>query len=77
MKEHQKIMVVKEIETHRLKHNKTQQECADILNVPIQTYMDLENNPSKFDIDQILKLSTFLNWDFFNFFLKYVLQNAK
>jgi len=76
MTDKDKELITKEIKVQRLKQSKTQEECANILNVSVPTYRELEYNPNKFDIEQILILSEFLNWNFFEFFLQHVLQNA-
>ena len=68
MNNQDKTTITKEIKVQRLRQNKTQEDCATILSISIPTYRDLEYNPNKFDIEQMLILSKFLEWDFFEFF---------
>ena len=65
-----------EIKLQRFKQKKSQDDCAKILNISIPTYRDLEYNPNKMDLEQALKLSIFLEWNLFEFFLDNILQNA-
>lgn len=70
MNNQDKTTITKEIKVQRLRQNKTQEDCATILSISIPTYRELEYNPNKFDIEQMLILSNFLEWDFFEFFKK-------
>ena len=65
-----KLAITKEIKVQRLRQNKTQEACANVLSISIPTYRELEYNPNKFDIEQMIILSKFLEWDFFEFFKK-------
>lgn len=76
MNDIEKELLTKEIKVQRLRQDKTQEECANLLNISVPTYRELEYNPNKFEIDQVLKLGEFLNWNFFEFFLNNILQNA-
>lgn len=76
MNDVEKELLTKEIKVQRLRQDKTQEECANLLNISVPTYRELEYNPNKFEIDQVLKLGEFLNWNFFEFFLNNILQNA-
>lgn len=76
MTNQEKEMVTKEIKVQRLRKNKTQEDCAVALNISVPTYRELEYNPNKFDVEQILILSDYLEWNFFEFFLQSILQNA-
>ena len=60
----------------RFKKGKTQEDCANLLDMSVPTYREYEYNPNKFNLEQAIKLSTFLEWNFFEFFLKDILQNA-
>lgn len=65
-----------ELKVQRFRKNKTQEECANLLGISIPTYRELEYNPNKLELDQALKLSEFLDWNIFEFFLNNILQNA-
>ena len=65
-----------EIQLHRFKSKKSQEDCANLLNISIPTYRELEYNPNKLSLEQSLKLSDFLEWNIFEFFLNDILQNA-
>ena len=65
-----------EIQLQRFKSKKSQEDCANLLNISIPTYRELEYNPNKLSLEQSLKLSDFLEWNIFEFFLNDILQNA-
>ena len=65
-----------EIQIQRFKKKISQENCANLLGVSIPTYRELEYNPNKLDLEQAIKLSDFLEWNIFDFFLSNVLQNA-
>jgi len=45
----------------RVNANKTQQEVANVLQMHVQTYANLEKNPEKFTIAQAEKFANFVN----------------
>ena len=65
-----------EIKMQRFKKNKSQNDCANLLEISIPTYRDLEYNPNKLSFEQAFRLSEFLDWNIFEFFLNTILQNA-
>ena len=64
------------IKLQRFKEKRSQEDCAKKLNISIPTYRELEYNPNKLDLDQIIILSDFLNYNLVEFFLNLLLQNA-
>jgi transcriptional regulator with XRE-family HTH domain len=76
MTETQKNVLSEEIKLQRFLKKKTQEECANALNMSIPTYKNYEDNPNKLDVEQALVLAKFLDWNIFEFFLKEILQNA-
>ena len=65
-----------EIKLQRFKTKKTQDDCAKMLGISIPTYKNLEDNPNRMDLDQAIKLFTYIEFDLSDIFLRYVLQNA-
>ena len=76
MTNEEKKLLTKEIQVQRLRADKTQEECANVLNISVPTYRELEYNPNKIDLEQLLKLGEYLNCNFFQIFLNNILQNA-
>lgn len=64
------------IKLQRFKIQKSQEDCSKELNISIPTYRELEKNPKKLDLDQLIILSKYLNFNFAEFFLNIILQNA-
>ena len=65
-----------EIKLQRFRTKKTQEDCAKTLGISIPTYKNLEDNPNRMDLDQAIKLFTYIEFDLSDIFLRYVLQNA-
>ncbi len=65
-----------EIKLQRFLKKKTQEECSVALGISIPTYKNYEDNPNKLNVEQAFILSSFLEWNMFDFFLKSILQNA-
>ncbi len=65
-----------ELKIQRFKQKKSQEDCANLLHISIPTYRELEYNPNKMNLEQAFKLSEYLDWNLFEFFLKHILQNA-
>lgn len=76
MTEKEKKELTEAIELQRFKKKKTQQDCADLLGMSVVTYREYEKNPERFSLSQGLKLSNYLEWNMFEFFLNNILQNA-
>lgn len=72
----EKNILTEQIKMLRFKRKKTQEACAKALDISIPTYKNIENNPNKLTLDQLINLSDFLNYNFLQFFLNYILQNA-
>lgn len=70
------LRLSEEIKLRRFKEKKSQDDCAKMLDMSIPTYRDIEYNPNKMNLEQAFKLSEFLNWNLFEFFLQNILQNA-
>lgn len=70
------LALSEEIKLQRFKKKKSQDDCARYLDISIPTYRDIEYNPNKLSLEQALKLSDLLEWNLFEFFLQYILQNA-
>ena len=49
------------IKSLRIKHGFTQDDMAQKLNVARQTYVNLENNPTKADLEKVYKIFNLLN----------------
>lgn len=65
-----------ELKIQRFRKKKSQEDCANVLGISIPTYRELEYNPNKMNLEQAFKISEYLDWNLFEFFLKYILQNA-
>lgn len=76
MQEEEIKKLSEELKTQRFKKKKSQSDCANLLEISIPTYRDLEYNPNKLSFEQAFKLSEFLEWNIFEFFLNIILQNA-
>ena len=76
MEEKEIIKLSEELKLQRFKKKKSQEECAKMLDMSIPTYRDLEYHPNKLSLEQAFKLSEFLDWNMFKFFLTNLLQNA-
>ena len=76
MTNEEKKLLTKEIQVQRLRADKTKEECANVLNISVPTYRELEYNPNKIDLEQLLKLGEYLNCNFFQIFLSSILQSA-
>ena len=70
------LKLSEEIRLQRFKKKKSQEDCALMLEISIPTYRELEYNPQKMNLEQSVKLSNFLDWNIFDFFLDIILQNA-
>lgn len=65
-----------ELKLQRFKKSKSQENCANLLGISIPTYRELEYNPNKMSLEQAFKISEYLDWNLFEFFLNTVLHNA-
>ncbi len=65
-----------ELKVQRFRRGKSQEECANMLEISIPTYRELEYNPNKISLEQAIKISEYLEWNIFEFFLTSILQNA-
>ncbi len=76
MTEEEKRILSDEIINQRFRKRINQEEIARLLNISVPTYRNLEKDPSKLDIEQILIISDKLEWNLIEFFLNHILQNA-
>lgn len=58
------------IKLQRFKEKKSQEECANGLNISIPTYREYENNPNKLSLEQAIILGKILNFNIFDIFFE-------
>ena len=69
-------LLSEEIKLQRFRTKKTQEDCAKTLGISIPTYKNLEDNPNRMDLDQAIKLFSYIDFNLNEIFLKYILQSA-